>query len=340
MEELIDANDSAGAHASQVTALGLALFDATHEAAGVPADDRRWLEAACRLHEQLDAREAVRRLLFPEYRTILINVAGALQGEDDEALHQIRIAMRKARAVMRGFRKPLASTSARQLEDELQRINRALGLARDLDVWLAFLAHFPGQEQLRGARHWSGFVAHQRARRQLQQATVRRRLSGSALRTLRRRFDRLLRLELPRVIAQLPAVPLAPVARHLLEKHLRRALKLAKLRHATAPEDLHRLRIELRRVRFLGGFLAPVLGPAIDQLRKRAHAVERVLGDIRDSSLALTQIRNEGPVPPRLLVRQLRESQGDAVAQLDRVWPRLADPGFLRRVRRALRAGR
>jgi hypothetical protein len=79
-----------------------------------------------------------------------------------------------------------------------------------------------------------------------------------------------------------------------------------------------------------------VLGPAIDRLRSRVHAVERTLGDIRDTSLALTRIQHEGPTPPRLLVLQLRRSHETAVAKLGRVWPRLADPALLLRVRRAL----
>jgi len=79
-----------------------------------------------------------------------------------------------------------------------------------------------------------------------------------------------------------------------------------------------------------------VLGPAIDRLRNRVHAVERVLGDIRDTSLTLRRIQHEGPTPPRLLVVQLRRSHETAVAKLERVWPRLEDPALLRRVRRAL----
>jgi hypothetical protein len=79
-----------------------------------------------------------------------------------------------------------------------------------------------------------------------------------------------------------------------------------------------------------------VLGPAIDRLRSRVHAVERALGDIRDTSLALTRIQHEGPTPPRLLVAELQRSHQRALAELERVWPRLADHAFLLRVRRAL----
>ena len=78
------------------------------------------------------------------------------------------------------------------------------------------------------------------------------------------------------------------------------------------------------------------LGPAIDKLRKRAHAAERVLGDIRDTSLALTRIQVEGPNPPRLLVLQLRRNHRRAVAKLDRVWARLEDPALMLQVRRVL----
>ena len=288
------------------------------------------------LTRDLRVFEAVRRLLFVHYRTIAVNLEGVLRFENNRALHDIRIAIRKARTVLRGFRQPLAATSAHRLDGELQRLNRALGLARDLDVWLAFLTSGSVKARLAGNRNWHKFIEHQRELRRLQQATVRRHLSGSAFTTLRTRFGRLLRTELPQVVEPAPAAPIAAVARRTLAKHLRRALRLAALRHARSPGKLHRLRIALRRVRYLSLLFRPVLGPAIDRLRNRVHAVERVLGDIRDTSLALTRIQHEGPPPPRLLMLQVRRSHQLALAKLERVWPRLTDPALLHRVRRAL----
>jgi CHAD domain-containing protein len=165
---------------------------------------------------------------------------------------------------------------------------------------------------------------------------VRRHLNASAFTTLRTRFGRLLRIELPREIERAPTVPIEAAARRVLAKQLRRAFRLAELRHARSPEKLHRLRIALRRARYLSLAFRPVLGPAIDRLRNRTHAVERTLGDIRDTSLALSRIQQEGPPPPRLLVAELQRSHQRAVAKLVRVWPRLDHPALLLRVRRAL----
>jgi len=307
------------------------------------SQDLRWVlvggrsrRAAGLLTRGMGAREAVRRLLFVHYRTIVMNLEGALRYENDEALHEIRIAIRKARTVLRGFRKSIALASARRLDSDLRRLNRALGLARDLDVWIAFLTNGPVRLRLAGNRNWQKFTSHQQALRRLQQATVRRHLSGSAFTSLRTRFGRLLRIELPREIGRVPAVPIESLAGSVLAKQLRRAMRLAELRHARSPEKLHRLRIALRRVRYLSLCFRPVLGPAIDRLRNRTHAVERVLGDIRDTSLTLARIQHEGPTPPRLLMSQLKRSHQNALAKLDRVWPRLENPALLLRVRRAL----
>jgi CHAD domain-containing protein len=288
------------------------------------------------LTRELGIFEALRRLLFREYRAMAMHLEGVLRCENDQALHDLRIAIRKARTLLRGFRKPLTPTSARRLDGDLQRLNRALGAARDLDVWIAFLTSGPVKLRLAGNRNWHKFTDHQRELRRLQQVTVRRHLSGSAFTTLQTRFGRLLRVELPREIERVPTVPIEAVARRALARQLRRAMHLAELRHAGSPKKLHRLRIALRRVRYLSLSFSPVLGPVIDRLRKRAHAVERVLGDIRDTSLALTRIQHEGPTPPRLLVSQLRRSQQDAMAKLERVWPRLDDPALMLRVRRTL----
>jgi CHAD domain-containing protein len=288
------------------------------------------------LTKELDVFEAVRRVLFVQFRTITLNAEQVLHAEDENPLHDIRIAIRRARTVLRGFHQALERTSAGQLERNLQRLNRALGQARDLDVWIAFLKSGAVQPRLARNRNWDKFVGHQETHRLLQQATVRRHLSSSQSMALQTKFGRLLRIELPRASQHSLRTPIGEVAKRVLEKHLRKALKMAKLRHSESPEKLHRLRIELRRARYLCGFIGQMLGPEIDKLYKRAHAAERVLGDIRDASLALARIQVEGPSPPRLLVLQLRQSHRNAVAQLEGVWRRFEDPELLSQVHRVL----
>jgi CHAD domain-containing protein len=281
--------------------------------------------------------EAIRRLLSLHDRTILINVQGALAGHGDEALHDLRIAIRRMRTVLKAFRQTLAGTAAARIERELQELNRILGVARDLDVWIGFFSRESVSSQFTGHRLWAGFVAHQLELRRLQQVTVRRHLHGAGFNALRLRIARFLRLELARAAAAGPGASVAAPARQAVRKSLRRAMELGHLRRSHSPEKLHRLRIALRRVRYLGGFFGPALGRSVRRLTRRAHALERLLGEMRDADLALARIRQEGPTPPRLLVRQLDKLRQADSAAMESAWARLQDPAFLLSLHRQLK---
>ncbi|HEX3730824.1 MAG TPA: CHAD domain-containing protein, partial [Opitutaceae bacterium] len=288
------------------------------------------------LEPTLPLPEALRRLLFLQYRLLLLNVEGARGGEATEALHDLRIAIRRMRVILRAFAKPLAGTSAERIEAELQRLNRILGSARDLDVWIGFFSEESMAKQFAHHRLWKGFIGHQLELRRLQQATVRRHLHGAAFSSLRFRLGRFLRIELPELNRATAFKPVGRGARRAIAKALRRALDLADLRHSPSADKVHRLRIALRRLRYLGGSFERLLGPAARKISRRAHAVERILGGMRDADLALARILSEGPTPPRLLVRQLERLRRDEAAELAACWNRFEDPALLAEVGRQL----
>jgi CHAD domain-containing protein len=122
----------------------------------------------------------------------------------------------------------------------------------------------------------------------------------------------------------------------VVAKNLSQALELAAYRNARSLDKLHRLRIALRRVRYLGTAFADILGPPEGALVKRIHGVEAALGRLRDTELASARIRREGPAPPRLLVLRLERRRRKAIAELASAWKGLAEPGFLAGVRRSL----
>jgi len=83
--------------------------------------------------------------------------------------------------------------------------------------------------------------------------------------------------------------------------------------------------------------LGPALGRPVRKLGRRAQALERVLGEMRDADLALARIRQEGPTPPRLLVRQLDKLRQADSAAMESAWSRLEEPAFLLGLHRLLK---
>ncbi len=281
--------------------------------------------------------EALRRLLFPQYRTVLLNVDGALGAAGSEALHDLRIAVRRMRIAMRAFRKALRPFSGDRIDRDLQQLNRILGPARDLDVWIDFVSTPAMLAEFAGHRLWPAFVAHQFELRRLQQVTVQRQLRGAHFAALRHRLDRWLRVELSGAAGSGAYPAWEKPAARVFARAVRRALDLGHLRHSEEPDKLHRLRIALRRVRYLGGFFGDGLGRPVQKVSRRAHAVEGMLGGIRDADLALDRIRREGPPPPRLLVRHLGLLRKTSTAAVERAWQRFEAPQLEARLRQILK---
>jgi CHAD domain-containing protein/HD superfamily phosphodiesterase len=278
------------------------------------------------LRRGLHVVEAARRLLSLQFKIVLTNVDGARQGGSAGPLHDIRVAIRRARAVLRAFREPLAGTSAERLSRVLRRLNRALGPARDADVLVAFLASDDVRQQLARERGWPAFIRHQVRRQRQQLAGVRRQLAEPKLAALKLAMGRLLRIELPRRAKAASSVSLEKLARRQFRSELRRALALARLRRSKSSDDLHRLRIALRRARYLGEFFSPVLGAKTARLTERIHDAERSLARIHDTDVGLLRLASGRLRPPPSLLSLLHQRRQKYLARLDRSWRRLEQP--------------
>jgi CHAD domain-containing protein len=275
------------------------------------------------LRRGLHVLEAARRLLSLQFKTVLVNVDGARKGGSDEPLHDIRVAVRRARAVLRAFREPLAGTSAEKLSRVLQRLNRALGTARDADVLVAFLARDDVRQQLAKERGWAAFIRQQVRRQRQQLGGVRRELAERKLAALKLAMGRLLRIELPRLVKAAPSGSLEKLARRQFRNELGRAFALAPLRRSKSSDDLHRLRIALRRARYLGECFSALLGAKVAEQTARIHDAERALARIHDTDVGLQRLASGRLKPPASLLSLLQERRQKYLAKLDVLWRRL-----------------
>jgi CHAD domain-containing protein len=273
--------------------------------------------------------EAARRLLWIQFKTILANVDAAVTGETIEPVHDVRVAMRRLRALVRAFRNYLPDGPRQDMEDMLTEIGAELGPVRDLDEWVRLLESAPIRAAVKRSRLFPAYLRHHQQQRQLVRATVRRCLRGPHFASQRLKINRLLREELPRLIKTEPPGSLPKLAAKQLDKAMRRVLKDEHLRHSRSPRKLHRLRISFRKARYLAEFFGPVLGPDTVRLAKRLHRVERVLGKIHDIDLGMEHLTREGPLPPRSIAVYLQRQRELNLAALDKEWRRFEAAGRL-----------
>lgn len=243
------------------------------------------------------------------------NEEQALAG-DVEALHDLRVALRRLRvwlkitALMRG-----EDTTA--LEDELRRTQKILGPARDADIAGAFVRHGRVQKP-----------QYERACRALAEALMRRGQRGRrAARTrLRSPKWRNASLAVERLLGEISEHASFP--EELLQRvgraAIRRAAKKVRRRYeglgAASSRKLHRLRIAVRKLRYISEFFSPFLGQEARTTARAAKKVQDVLGDIHDVDIVLALLREHAESSVLGITDFLHARRRRLMGRFGRVW--------------------
>ena len=207
---------------------------------------------------------------------------GTRLGSDPEDLHQLRVATRRLRAFLRAGRPLLRPEPTDMLRGELGWLGSALGPARDLDV---LIEHFRSQA-LVVASSTRDLVATLEARQVDARAALLDALDSG----------RYLRL-LDALDSFVGAPPLAADASDSLAaiwwketKKLRRAV--AALGDEPADDDLHAVRIFVKRARYAAELAAHELGRTGAAFIEQAKTAQDVLGAHQDATVAIAQVQS------------------------------------------------
>jgi CHAD domain-containing protein len=223
------------------------------------------------------ALEALRAGLLGQLREIEAHDPGTRLGRDPESLHDMRVAVRRTRALLRTGR-PVIGGDTGPVETGLKELGRVLGDVRDLDVLI---------ERLRGEAQeleYHGKEAFLAAITSLthEHAAARLRLT----RTLD--SDHYLRLldDVERTARELAPSGDGSTLPDLVDRQARRLRKVAKaLPQDPADDDLHALRKAGKRTRYA----AELAGDS--KLVKRAKQLQDVLGEHQDAVVAVERLR-------------------------------------------------
>ncbi|MET0235925.1 MAG: CYTH and CHAD domain-containing protein [Kibdelosporangium sp.] len=202
----------------------------------------------------------------------------------EDSLHQLRVATRRLRSVLRVYGKLIPSGD---LGSELQWLGSRLSTARDLEVQ---------HERLRTALSTLPaelLVGPVEARLTRYFAPEQAKARKAALQTLRsKRYLQLLdRLET--LVASPPlSKKAARAAGKELSKHVSRAGRKVGKRFKAG--EIHGARKAAKRVRYALEVAVPVLGEHADEARKQAKAFTKRGGDYQDSVIARPLLRTLG----------------------------------------------
>lgn len=216
----------------------------------------------------------LRERIDEQVRELRAHKKVALADTDPEGVHQLRVAVRRLRAVL---------GREHELQPELRWFFARLGPLRDSDVLLARLrgdtAGFSSAEMTAFERLLGGLLA--------ERAVARKR----AVKALRgKRYGRLLKAL--GATAESAAGPArADPATTVERPHDRLRAAVADLGEEPTDDELHNLRIRGKKLRYAAEITAPAGGKAVNRLVKATKRLQDVLGEFQDACVAERRVR-------------------------------------------------
>lgn len=312
------------------------------------------------------AHQALQRHLAQMLR----HEAGTRQGEDPEALHDMRVATRRMRATLEICQPYLSPNATRRINPNLRRLARRLGAVRDLDVFGEANARYLATLDAAERAELQPLVDAWWTRREQARGALLRWLDGprypkltSALSAFvddpkageRDPFgdDGMVR---PRRLRHV--VPALVLARHAAVRAFEEWLPGSVATPAAGqPESMaapldryHALRISTKRLRYALEVFAEILGPEVDGLLADLKALQEHLGALQDAVVACQMLRDllvwgsftpsattlpDTPVVAPAVASYLAAQQHELarlVTTFSAVWPRVAGAGFRARL--------
>ena len=209
--------------------------------------------------------------------------------DEPDAVHQMRVATRRARSALQAFGGIIDSEATRPLCEELKWLAVTLGQARDTEVMLdrlkASLAGIPpalvaGPVEARITAYFTAELAQ---------------AGNTAVAALDGRRYRRLRDDLDGLLVRPPLTPVAERrAGEVLAKPVRQAGRRLLRALASVPEAedrdaaLHEARKAAKRARYAAEAAVPALSGAASRQAAAAKDLQQVLGDHHDSVVART----------------------------------------------------
>lgn len=300
-----------------------------------PPEPARAQDPALRPDMKLD--EAIADIMRNCLAHFLGNLPALEAGDAVEAVHQMRVAMRRLRSALGLFGRAFPCAEFEALRTESGRIAAVLGEARDWDVFVLRLsdgalkrfAAEPGFDRLRAAAEAKAAAAH---------AAVAQQAGGKAVARFALRLERLAAARGWRDGARDEAraaldEPVEVFAARWLEALDRKVRRRGRHFRSLTPEARHALRIAMKHMRYATEFFGGLFHPrsAAERYVEKAAALQDQLGELNDSAIALRLVKALGPPKNAQAAYAAgvatgwcaRESEGDIVA-LRKAWRDLA----------------
>jgi CHAD domain-containing protein len=234
--------------------------------------------------------EAGRKLMLLQFQRMCHEEAGTRAGEDPEALHDMRVATRRLRAAYLLFAPYFDEKALGRFNKRLRRTGRLLGEVRDLDVLLGKVERYLEKQNENAALSLAPLLDAWRKKRDKDRERLIKYLDTKGYQEFRDDFAAFLTTPGAGALALPPDQPVAYQVRHVAPR-----LLLGRYEDVRAYEPLfpnaplttyHQLRIACKKLRYALEFFRDVLGDGAGALIKKVTAMQDLLGDLQDATVA------------------------------------------------------
>jgi CHAD domain-containing protein len=215
----------------------------------------------------------------------------AIAGEDPEGVHQVRVGLRRMRSALGVFRPAIPPEATRPLAKDMRWAAKTLDHARDLDVYI---------EENLGSGKKKGKTGMRKLaikEREVAYGSVRGLLRGKRFTKFTHEFSQWLDARAWRSVVSEPhrarlQQEIRPFASWVLEQHRTQVLQYGKDVSRLDSEQLHKLRIDCKKLRYATEFFSPLYGKQIDGFNNDLKALQELLGTLHDT-VVMTGLQRE-----------------------------------------------
>jgi CHAD domain-containing protein len=279
--------------------------------------------------------EAVRSLLGQQFTVLQEQEARYWAGERKDAVHRMRVALRRMRALLRLHGDRFTPRTLAELTSAIRRAGRKLGQVRDLDVFVGHLQTHQDSLPEEQRPNLDRLIDTWKSRRKKARRKLNTYLRGKEHRQLLDLLGRFTSTAGRGV--RPPASPYAPdLVRHVLGSSLWQRYEnvwaFAPLLEGASMETLHDLRIECKYLRYALEFFSPVFDEqVVGTLISEVVALQDHLGELHDASVAGEILTTGKDDPGRAEYLASREAEATRLlATFPPFWHTVDNPHFRR----------
>ncbi|MGQ0542685.1 MAG: CHAD domain-containing protein [Blastocatellia bacterium] len=240
-----------------------------------------------------DPQTWLAEVLRVRFADVLRYREAALDASQIDGVHDMRVAIRRLRSVIRDFVEITDKFPLRSLRKTLKRLAYSLGNVRDIDVFVLALEKMSeraGKDSVRTGI--AAIVAEYRDNRQAAHADLVKTLSDEFATDLERRFAAAIEISLrQRGLFQVSNVQEA--GGKVISKCLKDFLNLSEsIYFPSATERLHRLRIAGKHLRYAIELFSEAFGDEIGTFAEETRGMQSHLGEVHDCDVWFAQLRS------------------------------------------------